>query len=89
MNNIAKLCILKVRYLQFPVSKTLLSGRRRGLASSAACARPLLRLAATTLVVMLGSTNFALAAPRDIVATLSTAYTSNPEILTAQRNIRG
>ena len=87
MNNIAKLCILKVRYLQFPVLNTLLSGRRRGLARSAACARPLLRLAATTLVVMLGSTNFALAAPRDIVATLSTAYTSNPEILTAQRNI--
>lgn len=73
--------------MQFPVLNTLLSGRRRGLARSAACARPLLRLAATTLVVMLGSTNFALAAPRDIVATLSTAYTSNPEILTAQRNI--
>jgi outer membrane protein len=36
---------------------------------------------------MLGTTTSGFAAPRDIIETLSTAYTSNPEILAAQRNI--
>ena len=36
---------------------------------------------------MLGNANNLAAAPRDIVETLSRAYISNPEILTAQRNI--
>ena len=36
---------------------------------------------------MLGASHDALAAPRDIVETLATAYTNNPEILMAQRNI--
>lgn len=45
------------------------------------------RIAGTLLLALLGSTNGAIAAPRDIVETLSAAYTRNPEILTAQRNI--
>lgn len=36
---------------------------------------------------MLAPTSIAFAAPRDIVETLSIAYTRNPEILAAQRNI--
>ena len=45
------------------------------------------RLFGGALLALLGISNGAFAAPRDIVETLATAYTNNPEILTAQRNI--
>lgn len=80
---------MKMQYLQIILLDLAMSSWRRSLARISACDLPRLapRMAGTLLLAMLGSTNDVLAAPRDIIETLSIAYTRNPEILAAQRNI--
>ena len=82
-------CIFRLQKLHIFASNLLLLGQLRDLAGIAARAprRLLARIAGTFLLATLGNASNVFAAPRDIVETLAVAYTRNPEILTAQRNI--
>jgi outer membrane protein TolC len=70
-------------------SKTSAAWALRDVLRIRPCAGPglLTRLFGGTLLALIGSSNNSFAGPRDIVETLATAYTNNPEILSAQRNI--